>query len=62
MLDVKVLRNHFDEVKEKLTNRNEDISALDKFGELDEKRRQTIQEVEESKSRRNKVSQEISQM
>jgi seryl-tRNA synthetase len=62
MLDVKVLRNHFDEVKEKLTKRNEDISALDKFGDLDEKRRQTIQEVEELKSRRNKVSQEISQM
>lgn len=62
MLDAKVLRNQFDEVKEKLSKRNEDISALDKFGDLDEKRRQTIQEVEDLKSRRNKVSQEISQM
>jgi len=62
MLDVKVLRNHFDEVKEKLSKRNEDISALDKFGDLDENRRQKIQEVEELKSRRNKVSQEISEM
>ncbi|WP_280772255.1 serine--tRNA ligase [Salipaludibacillus daqingensis] len=62
MLDVKLLRNQFDEVKEKLAQRNEDISALDTFSDLDEKRRQTIQEVEELKSRRNKVSQEISQM
>ncbi|WP_416148082.1 serine--tRNA ligase [Salipaludibacillus sp. HK11] len=62
MLDVKLLRNQFDEVKGKLAERNEDISALDQFGALDEKRRETIQEVEELKSRRNKVSQEISQM
>ncbi|PYZ91509.1 serine--tRNA ligase [Salipaludibacillus keqinensis] len=62
MLDVKLLRSQFDEVKEKLSQRNEDITALDQFGELDEKRRETIQAVEELKSRRNKVSQEISQM
>ncbi|MCR6098460.1 serine--tRNA ligase [Salipaludibacillus agaradhaerens] len=62
MLDVKLLRNHFNEVKEKLAQRNEDITALDTFGELDEKRRRVIQHVEELKSRRNTVSQEISQM
>ncbi|MCR6108765.1 serine--tRNA ligase [Bacillus sp. A301a_S52] len=62
MLDVKLLRNHFNEVKEKLSQRNEDITALDTFGELDEKRRRVIQHVEELKNRRNTVSQEISQM
>ncbi|SDZ67316.1 seryl-tRNA synthetase [Evansella caseinilytica] len=62
MLDVKLLRNHFEEVKEKLAHRNEDISDLDRFGELDENRRKLIQEVEELKNRRNTVSQEISQL
>ncbi|MDG5790123.1 serine--tRNA ligase [Evansella sp. AB-P1] len=62
MLDIKLLRNHFEEVKEKLSHRNEDISDLDRFEELDVKRRELIQEVEELKSRRNTVSQEISQL
>ncbi|MBU9711794.1 serine--tRNA ligase [Evansella tamaricis] len=60
MLDVKLLRANFSEVKEKLNNRNEDISDLDRFQELDQKRRDTIQEVEELKNKRNSVSQEIS--
>ncbi|ADU28307.1 serine--tRNA ligase [Evansella cellulosilytica] len=62
MLDVKLLRSSFDEVKAKLEHRNEDISELDRFGELDETRRQLIQEVEDLKNRRNTVSQEISQL
>lgn len=62
MLDTKLLRNDFQNVKEKLAQRNEDISALDQFGEMDEKRRQLIQKTEDLKSRRNTVSQEISQM
>lgn len=60
MLDVKLLRNNFAEVKEKLASRNEDISGLDRFEELDQKRRDLIQAVEELKNRRNTVSQEIS--
>ncbi|MBU9721505.1 MULTISPECIES: serine--tRNA ligase [Bacillaceae] len=62
MLDVKLLRANFNEVKEKLQHRNEDISDLDRFEELDQKRRNIIQEVEELKNRRNTVSQEISQL
>jgi seryl-tRNA synthetase len=62
MLDMKLLRNDFEGVKEKLAKRNEDISALDQFEEKDEKRRTLIQQTEELKSRRNKVSQEISEM
>ncbi|WP_017729654.1 serine--tRNA ligase [Halalkalibacterium ligniniphilum] len=59
MLDVKRLRNNFDHIKEKLATRGEDISGLDRFGDLDEKRRSVIVEVEELKSRRNQVSQEV---
>ncbi|MFC4737733.1 serine--tRNA ligase [Bacillus daqingensis] len=62
MLDMKLLRSDFEGVKEKLAKRNEDISALDKFVDMDEKRRGLIKETEELKSRRNTVSQEISQM
>lgn len=62
MLDVKLLRNNYAEVKEKLASRNEDISGLDRFEDLDQKRRELIQTVEELKNRRNTVSQEISQL
>lgn len=59
MLDIKFLRNNFQEVKEKLQKRGEDLSGLDDFQELDEKRREYIVKVEQLKSRRNTVSQEI---
>ncbi|OLS33896.1 serine--tRNA ligase [Alkalihalophilus pseudofirmus] len=62
MLDVKRLRNDFADIKEKLSTRGEDISGLDQFGDLDEKRRAIIVEVEELKSRRNQVSQEVAQL
>ena len=60
MLDIQLLRTNFQEIKEKLEPRNEDISQLDQFEELDAKRRQLIQESEKLKSQRNKVSEEIS--
>ncbi|MDX6154369.1 serine--tRNA ligase [Marinococcus sp. PL1-022] len=59
MLDPKRLRNDFDAVKEQLSKRNEDISELDSFEELDRERRDLIQETEELKQRRNTVSDEI---
>ncbi|SDI23626.1 seryl-tRNA synthetase [Alteribacillus persepolensis] len=62
MLDIKKLRSNFQEVKEKLDKRGEDISELDKFEELDEKRRSLIQKTEELKQRRNTVSQEVAQL
>ncbi|TMW69909.1 serine--tRNA ligase [Alteribacter natronophilus] len=62
MLDVKMLRKDFEGIREKLSKRNEDISALDKFEELDVTRRELIQKTEELKARRNTVSQEISQL
>ncbi|SET14285.1 seryl-tRNA synthetase [Salinibacillus kushneri] len=60
MLDMKYLRDHFDEVKEKLTHRGEDLSDLDKFGVWDQKRRELIRESEELKAKRNEVSKQIS--
>ncbi len=60
MLDMKYLRNHFDEVKAKLSHRGEDLSELDHFGELDEKRRQLIVEAEALKAKRNEASKQIS--
>jgi seryl-tRNA synthetase len=59
MLDVKLLRASFEEVKKKLENRGEKISDLDRFGELDQRRRELIVEGEQLKSRRNSVSQEV---
>ncbi|MFD1850977.1 serine--tRNA ligase [Oceanobacillus bengalensis] len=60
MLDMKYLRNHFDEVKEKLNHRGEDLSELDHFGELDEKRRQLIAQTEKLKAKRNEATKQIS--
>ena len=59
MLDIKRLRTDFETIKAKLATRGEDISGLDKFEELDEKRRAMIVEVEELKSKRNQVSQTV---
>ncbi len=58
MLDLKFVREHLDEVKRALKARGSDLS-LDNFEELDEKRRQLIQQIEELRNRRNTVSQQI---
>ncbi|SFB29640.1 seryl-tRNA synthetase [Lentibacillus halodurans] len=60
MLDMKFLRNHFQDVKEKLAHRGENLSELDRFGELDERRRTLISETESLKAKRNEVSKQIS--
>ncbi|EHN60228.1 Serine--tRNA ligase [Listeria innocua] len=62
MLDVKLLRNNFEEVKQKLQNRGEDLGEFEKFGELDKRRRTLIVETEALKSQRNEVSQEIAKL
>ncbi|EMH0512371.1 serine--tRNA ligase [Listeria monocytogenes] len=62
MLDVKLLRNNFDEVKQKLQNRGEDLGEFEKFSELDKRRRTLIVETEALKSQRNEVSQEIAKL
>ncbi|MGD6944496.1 serine--tRNA ligase [Cytobacillus gottheilii] len=59
MLDIKVLRADFEGVKEKLQHRGEDLTDLNKFEDLDVKRREIIVEAEQLKSRRNEVSQQV---
>ncbi|MEQ7808106.1 serine--tRNA ligase [Priestia megaterium] len=62
MLDLKFLRANFNEVKEKLKFRGEDLTDLSRFEELDAKRRELIAQTEELKSKRNEVSQQIAQL
>lgn len=62
MLDIKFLRTNLAEVKAKLQHRGEDLSELDHFEELDVTRRELIVESEKLKSRRNEVSQQVSQL
>lgn len=59
MLDIKYLRANFEEVKEKLQHRGEDLRDFDKFEELDKTRRELITETEDLKSKRNEVSSQI---
>lgn len=61
MLDIKLLRNSFEEVEKALASRNEDFD-LSKFKDLDEKRRQLLSEVEKLKSEQNSVSKQIPNM
>lgn len=58
MLDIKLLRNNFEEVEKALSTRNEDFD-LSKFKDLDEKRRQLLAEVEKLKSEQNSVSKQV---
>ncbi|UMZ33214.1 serine--tRNA ligase [Priestia megaterium] len=62
MLDLKFLRANFNEVKEKLKFRGEDLTDLGRFEDLDAKRRELIAQTEELKSKRNEVSQQIAQL
>ncbi|GAB1810815.1 serine--tRNA ligase [Priestia megaterium] len=62
MLDLKFLRANFNEVKEKLKFRGEDLTDLGRFEELDAKRRELIAQTEELKSKRNEVSEQIAQL
>lgn len=59
MLDIKRLRNDLDLVKEALDNRGEKLNEIDKFVDLDERRRTLILNSESLKEQRNKVSEEI---
>ena len=62
MLEIRILRGNLEEVKKKLQHRGEDLGDLDKFEELDQKRRGIIVQAEKLKSRRNEVSEKISQL
>jgi seryl-tRNA synthetase len=61
MLDIKLLRNNFEEVEKALANRNEEFD-LSLFKTLDDNRRNLLGEVEALKAEQNKVSKMIPQM
>lgn len=61
MLDPKFIRSNPELVRQKLATKKEDVD-LDRFLELDEKRRAYIAEVEKLKNRRNVVSEEIARL
>lgn len=49
MLDTKMLRANFQEIKAKLVHKGEDLTDFDKFEALDDRRRELIGKVEELK-------------
>jgi seryl-tRNA synthetase len=61
VLDMKILRNQMEDVKKKLSTRNDELEGLRAFTELDQRRRALIQQSEQLKNKRNVVSKEISQ-
>lgn len=58
MIDIKLLRDNFDEVKKSLDFRKENIN-LEQFKEIDHKRRDLIQKVEVLKNKQNTASKQI---
>jgi len=59
MLDINFVRANLDQVKTKLTQRGFPMEALDRFTELDERRRALIRKRDDLKATRNRESQEI---
>lgn len=62
MLDMKLIREEPDRVREALVKRQMDPSSVDEILVLDERRRQLIQDVEVMRAERNAVSKEIGLM
>lgn len=58
MLDIKLIRQNPEEVKEGLKKRNFDIGLVDKVLALDERRRHILKELEEGRAEINKKSKE----
>ena len=63
MLDIKVIKENPQFVKERLLTRNKDYSAdIDRLLELDKSRRALIADTEQLKAKQNAVSKQIPQM
>src|SRR5713101_213898 len=62
MLDIRLIRNELDKVRDAMVRRHESTESLQKLVDLDAERRRVIVEVEELKRQRNVVSQEINQL
>ena len=59
MLDARYIREHIDEVRERLSRRGQPLS-LDQFILIDSERRKAIQEWERLRALQKKVSDEVS--
>jgi len=62
MLDIKMVRQNFDEVNTKLQTRGVSEETLTEFIELDKKRRSLLVQSEDMKKTRNQVSEQIAQV
>jgi seryl-tRNA synthetase len=62
MLDVNFVRANFDLVRKKLEQRGFPLDALDRFTELDERRRALVRQRDELNATRNRESQEIGKL
>ncbi len=62
MLDMKRVRDHFEEVVVGLQNRGVERKVVEELRDLDEKRRELILKTEQLKQYRNTVTEEISQL
>ena len=61
MLDIRILRQEPDKIREALKNRNNDLDITPAV-ELDKKRRELLVEVEQKKARQNSISKQIPAM
>ncbi len=61
MLDIKELRQNYEEIMRRLSLRGEDFSSLEGVLKQDDRRRQLIQELEAMKAKRNEISKKIGQ-
>src|SRR4030042_5162429 len=60
MIDIQLLRDDPEKVKRGVSNKQFDPSLVDKARELDEKKRELLQEVERLSAERNKLAKEVS--
>jgi seryl-tRNA synthetase len=61
MLDLKFVRDNLDIVKKALRDKGEE-AAIDRFADIDNRRRELLREVEQLKNRRNTVSDQVANM
>lgn len=61
MLDLKFVRDNLDIVKKALHDKKEE-AAIDRFADIDNRRRELLREVEQLKNRRNTVSEQVAKM
>ncbi|MFY9555119.1 MAG: serine--tRNA ligase [Blastocatellia bacterium] len=62
MLDINLVRTNLDLVRDKLQHRGFPLDALDRFNELDERRRTLIRKRDELNAKRNLESQQIGEL